>query len=219
MPIASVEDTLIKPSARLMLHIFQEFSEDSFVIRVLGEKGYVFKQMMKGDFLGYFDVNCYGSGEILPKALKQAAFAQIAQVYGTNPRWSGDIDKLSVAHMKILEIGNAEEFVDDKAKVMAEIEREETIMMEFKRPIPPLPRELHVLHITHHMQTIQSLMMEGKTPDDDEVRALQMHVDMTQQMMAQINGQTNVPTQPNPHNVGEAINGTASVAAPSTGGV
>jgi hypothetical protein len=48
---------------------------------------------------------------------------------------------------------------------------------------------------------------------------LQMHVDMTQQMMAQINGQTNVPTQPNPHNVGEAINGTASVAAPSTGGV
>lgn len=213
MPIASIEDTLIKPSSRLMLHLFQEFSDETFTIRVLGKNGYAFKQMTKDNFLGYFDVKCYGSGEILPKALKQAAFAQVAQVYGANPRCNLDVDKLAVEHMKVLEIGNATEFVNDKAKMLAEIEREETIMMEFGRPTPPLEHESHPMHITHHGETIQKLMMQGVPDNDPRIGALQWHSNIHNQMMAQMNGQTNIPTQPNVHNLGEAINSTAAISA------
>lgn len=218
MPVASVEDTLIKPAARLYLHIFQEFSDESFTIRVLGKNGYAFKEMSKDNFLGYFDAKCYGSSEILPKAMKQAAFAQVAQVYGPNPKCNLDIDKLAVEHMKSLEIGNAEEFVKSNAKMLAEIEREESIMLTLGRPTPALEHESHPIHITHHMETMQQLMMSGKGELDPEIIAMQMHASMHNQMMQMANGQINIPTQPNVHNMGEAMNSTAAISAPGMGG-
>jgi len=218
MPVASVEDTLIKPAARLYLHIFQEFSDESFTIRVLGKNGYAFKEMSNDNFLGYFDAKCYGSSEILPKAMKQAAFAQVAQVYGPNPKCNLDIDKLAVEHMKSLEIGNAEEFVKSNAKMLAEIEREESIMLTLGRPTPALEHESHPIHITHHMETMQQLMMSGKGELDPEIIAMQMHASMHNQMMQMANGQINIPTQPNVHNMGEAMNSTAAISAPGMGG-
>lgn len=218
LPIKHVENTIIKPTGRLYLNLFQNFSAQQFIIRILGKGGYMFKEIARGDFMGYFDVKCYASSEILPKALKQAAFAQMAQVYGANPRCNIDIDKLAYAHGEALEL-NMGEFIDDRGKDRAEIEREESIMLVLGRPIPPLEHEPHIFHITEHMTTLQDLLLKGVKPEDDNYRALQMHIEMTKQMMAEINGQVNIPTQSNPHNIGEAINNTSAVSAPKGSGV
>jgi len=37
-------------------------------------------------------------------------------------------------------------------------------------------------------------------------------------MMQMANGQINIPTQPNVHNMGEAMNSTAAISAPGMGG-
>lgn len=216
LPIKNIENSIIKPVARLYLNIFQQFSEDKFIIRILGKEGYLFKDMFRKDFMGYFDVKCYASSEILPKALKQAAYAQMAQVYGSNPKSNIDIDKLAYMHGESLEI-NMSELIKDNAKVKVEIDREESIMMTFGRPTPPVEHEPHVFHITEHMETMQELMMQGQQ-DTDVFRALEMHVQLHHQMMAELQGQTNIPTQPNPHNVSEAVNNTSAVNAPKVAG-
>ena len=216
LPIKNVENSIIKPVARLYLNIFQNFSEDRFIIRVLGKAGYMFKEVFRKDFMGYFDVKCYASSEILPKALKQAAYAQMAQVYGANPRCNIDIDKLAYVHGESLEV-NMAELINDRAKDRAEIEREESIMVTFGRPLPPLEHEPHIFHITEHMGTMQDMMMQGEQ-ETDTYRAIEMHVEMHKQMMAEAQGQTNIPTQPNPHNIGEAMNNMSAVNAPKAAG-
>lgn len=216
MPVKNVENSIIKPVARLYLDIFQNFAEDKFIIRILGKDGYEFKNMFRKDFMGYYDVKCHASSEILPKALKQAAYAQMAQVYGANPRCNIDIDKLCMLHGEALEIPMGE-LINDRAKDMAEIEREETIMLTFGRPTPPLEHEPHIYHITHHMESMQQLMMQGQQ-NSDAFRALEMHKAMHEQMMAELQGQINVPTQANPHNLGEAINNTSAESAVKTAG-
>lgn len=228
-PIAEFEDTVIKPVARLYLADFQMFSAPEFVIRVLGNRpgAYEFNRMQRSEIIGDFDVICRASSEVLPKAVKQAAFAQIAQVYGPNPRVNLNMNKICVEHMKMLEVPNPEDFVKEDEEIYAEIQREESFMMATGMPWKALMHEPHDIHLNVHMGSIQEMMQaimsQGvpyeKIQTDPRFQALQGHVAQHMQLKAQLNGQVNIPGQPTVESSGEALDIAGAAASVKSGGM
>jgi hypothetical protein len=186
-PIRAVENTGIKPIAKDFLLHSQLLMDENFIIRVLGPKGYDFKNMSRADILGLYDVKCYGSSEVLSKGIKQALMDKFAQIYLGNPLVRMDRQKFVLEHMKSAEIAGADHIVDSLTDEQAEVDRENGAFLAGMQGWEALMHEDHDTHIIGHMEVMEQMKQGGA-----ETAYVERHILDHQQKKAEINGQSNL---------------------------
>lgn len=209
-PIKAVEDSLVIPVVRAYLQDFQNFSDPSFIIRITGERGQIlFMNMEKSAILGNFDIKCRASSEVIPRALKQQMYTQFVNQYAANPKVNVDWNLIAKEHLKSMELGSiADIAIKDMETEMQNIQREESMMINGV-VYEARPYEPHDLHLVSHLQTRKKIE-EGSSA----AIAFDSHIMEHQQMMAQINGQMNLPNGSSATTIGENLDNNMAQSAP-----
>jgi len=186
-PVGMVEQTLICPAAEDAHEHNLILTPDPYIGRVLGNDRIPhFFEFSREDVLGRFDAVCQGSSEIVTKALKLANMNSMIQTYANLPVQL-DWNIIAKEHFKLAELPNIEGALISVTIQQENIDRENGALSN-GIPWLPLEYEDHQRHIGGHQQHIQLLMQEGMTPDNPGIVAINTHIQMHMQLMAQQQG-------------------------------
>jgi hypothetical protein len=140
-------------------------------------------------------------------------YSQFVAQYAANPKVNVDWNLFAKEHLRVMELDSiADLVIKDMAFEMMNIEREEALMLA-GLPWEPLMHEPHDIHLVSHMGKRKDLQ-DGS----NEAIALDTHILKHQQMMAQINGQMNIPNGNNATDTGQSLDNNAAINAPKVMG-
>lgn len=187
-PVGMVEQSLICPAAEDTHEHNLILVPEPYIGRVLGNdrKPHFFK-FSRRDILGRFDAICFGSSEIIPKAVKMANAISMVQTFASLPV-QVDYARVIKELWQMSEFPGADDVVISPTIIQAEIERENG-MLSNGVIIYPLDHESHQQHIGGHQQYMALMVNQMKiSPKDPRFSAFMMHIQMHLQLMAEKQG-------------------------------
>lgn len=183
-PLRQIEDSIIKPAALGFLIHSQLLMPERFKVRVLGKyRSFSWRNMKRADILGVFDVNCYGSSEILAKGVKVSLLNKFVQTWSANPNVRIDWQGIAREDLKLLELPSGDRYVPDTSFDVAFAEREDGMLIQ-GIVVHAVEQDNHGVHITSHLKL--------KDVADEAVLRLKNLDDMTNQLQQAVTIQSNI---------------------------
>lgn len=203
-PLGQIEDSIIKPAALGYLIHSQLLMPERFKVRVLGKyRSFSWRNMKRSDILGVFDVNCYGSSEILAKGVKASLMNRFVQTWSANPNVRADWQGICREDLKMLELPSGNRYVPDTSFDVAFAEREDGMLIQ-GIVVHAVEQDNHGVHITSHLKL--------KDVADEAVMRLKNLDDMTNQLQQAVTIQSNIDVHIKEHQkFQQIINGQLNI--------